>query len=89
MYDVAAVNTNDGDDHDDNRVQVPSENDPRVQITLDLATRSLYSEPTRNFGVFFSFGRFGLRSKMCRSISPHTRKFVWYSSGNDTNRREA
>ena len=56
MYDVAAVNTND-DDHDDNRVQVPSENDPRVQITLDLATRSLYSEPTRNFGVFFSFGR--------------------------------
>lgn len=55
MYDVAAVNTNDGDDHDDNRVQVPSENDPRVQITLDLATRSLYSEPTRNFGVFFFF----------------------------------
>ena len=55
MYDVAAVNTNDDDDHDDNRVQVPSENDPRVQITLDLATRSLYSEPTRNFGVFFSF----------------------------------
>lgn len=55
MYDVAAVNTNDDDDHDDNRVQVPSENDPRVQITLDLATRSLYSEPTRNFGVFFFF----------------------------------
>lgn len=54
MYDVAAVNTND-DDHDDNRVQVPSEDDPRVQITLDLATRSLYSEPTRNFGVFFFF----------------------------------
>ena len=61
MNDVAAVNAND-DDHDDNRVQVPSENDPRVQITLDLATRSLYSEPTRNFGVFFllvasAFGR--------------------------------
>lgn len=55
MYDVAAVNTNNDDDHDDNRVQVPSENDPRVQITLDLATRSLYSEPTRNFGVFFFF----------------------------------
>ena len=55
MYDVAAVNTNADDDHDDNRVQVPSENDPRVQITLDLATRSLYSEPTRNFGVFFFF----------------------------------
>lgn len=55
MYDVAAVNTNDGDDHDDNRVQVPSENDPRVQITLDLATRSLYSEPTRNFFVVFFF----------------------------------
>lgn len=55
MYDVAAVNTKDDDDHDDNRVQVPSENDPRVQITLDLATRSLYSEPTRNFGVFFFF----------------------------------
>lgn len=55
MYDVAAVNASDGDDHDDNRVQVPSENDPRVQITLDLATRSLYSEPTRNFGVFFFF----------------------------------
>lgn len=55
MYDVAAVNTNDDDDHDDNRVQVPSENDPRVQITLDLATRSLYSEPTRNFGIFFFF----------------------------------
>ena len=54
MNDVAAVNAND-DDHDDNRVQVPSENDPRVQITLDLATRSLYSEPTRNFGVFFFF----------------------------------
>lgn len=54
MYDVAAVNTND-DDHDDNRVQVPSENEPRVQITLDLATRSLYSEPTRNFGFFFFF----------------------------------
>ena len=54
MYDVAAVNTND-DDHDDNRVQVPSENNPRVQITLDLATRSLYSEPTRNFSVFFFF----------------------------------
>ena len=29
MYDVAAVNTND-DDHDDNRVQVSSENDRRV-----------------------------------------------------------
>ena len=29
MYAVAAVNTND-DDHDDKRVQVPSENDPRV-----------------------------------------------------------
>lgn len=55
MYDVAAVNTKDDDDHDDNHVQVPSENDPRVQITLDLATRSLYSEPTRNFGVFFFF----------------------------------
>ena len=54
MNDVAAVNAND-DDHDDNRVQVPSENDPRVQITLDLATRSLYSGPTRNFGVFFFF----------------------------------
>ena len=40
MYDVAAVNASDDDDHDDNRVQVPSENDPRVQITLDLATRS-------------------------------------------------
>ena len=81
MYDVAAVNTNDDDDHDDNRVQVPSEDDPRVQITRDPDmpdTRSLYSEPTRNFGVFFSFGRFGLRSKMYRSISPHTRKFVWY-----------
>ena len=57
MYDVAAVNTND-DDHDDNRVQVPSEDDPRVQITRDPDmpdTRSLYSEPTRNFGVFFFF----------------------------------
>ena len=54
MYDVAAVNTND-DDHDDNRVQVPSENDPRVQITLDPATRSSYSEPRRNFSVFFFF----------------------------------
>ena len=55
MYDVAAVNANDDDDHDDNRVQVPSENDPRVHITLDPATRSLYSEPTRNFSVFFFF----------------------------------
>ena len=45
----------DDDDHDDNRVQVPSENDPRVQITLDLATRSLYHYIVnpREISVFF------------------------------------
>lgn len=77
MNDVAAVNAND-DDHDDNRVQVPSENDPRVQITLVLATRSLYSEPTRNFSVFFLLvaSAFGRR---CAEASHRTlEKFVWY-----------
>ena len=34
MYDVAAVNANDDDDHDDNRIQVPSEKrSPRTNNT--------------------------------------------------------
>ena len=76
MYDVAAVNTND-DDHDDNRVQVPSENEPRVQITLDLATRSLYSEPTRSFGVFFFLLVASAFGRRCAEASHRTlEKFV-------------
>ena len=89
MYDVAAVNTNADDDHDDNRVQVPSENDPRVQITLDLATRSLYSEPTRNFGVFFFLLVASAFGRRCAEASHRTLENSSGTRGNDTSSREA
>ena len=88
MYDVAAVNTN-GDDHDDNRVQVPSENDPRVQITLDPATRSLYSEPRRNFSVFFFLLVASAFGRRCAEASHRTLENSSGTRGNDTSSREA
>lgn len=92
MYDVAAVITNDDDDHDDNRVQVPSENDPRVQITRDPDmpdTRSLYSEPTRNFSVFFFLLVASAFGRRCAEASHRTLENSSGTRGNDTNRREA
>ena len=81
----------DDDDHDDNRVQVPSENDPRVQITLDLATRSLYHYIVnpREISVFFFLLVASAFGRRCAEASHRTLENSSGTRGNDTNRREA